>query len=280
MNISFNKLFFTILLVGISIPLLALPMEKKIRKGRKRQAPFGGAPVRKQPCITTMISKNLLDAVNTNDLQTIKELLATDRFHIDTKYDNGETIIMIAIRNGSFKVVKLLIEMGANLNIKNDSQQTAFDIVKQCNRFELADIISSNLKDSESITPLIKAVIQRKTQDVYNLISSGAKIDATGKYGHTAHNYNQIINPTSEQESVDQYDIHNILSRDLFINNRDNDGKTKLIRAVIQNNLKQVKYLIAKGADILIQDNYPFTAYDYAQMGNDKEMCNFFAMII
>lgn len=52
------------------------------------------------------------------------------------------------------------------------------------------------------------------------------------------------------------------------INERDNNGRTILMLAVIQKNLNAVKTILDAGADINIEDDWAYTALDHAAVNN------------
>jgi ankyrin repeat protein len=94
--------------------------------------------------ITALTSDNtnlLTHAVLFSYLQSLKMLIETKLFDVNNQDDEGNTALMLSIREGTDEeVIHLLIDNGADLSLKNDEGETAYDIAM---RFEspYADIL-------------------------------------------------------------------------------------------------------------------------------------------
>lgn len=103
-------------------------------------------------------AKNIFDSIKNNDLNSVKNIIASGA-DINAINKDGMTVLIVAAESGNIDIVKELINAGANVN------------------------------KSSSIgwTPLMGASFEGNTEVVKELINSGADINAFGiKYKNTA----------------------------------------------------------------------------------------------
>ena len=70
----------------------------------------------------------LLNAAKKNRTHLVANILANIDIDLDFQYINGETALMAAAGEGHNKIVKILLEKGANKDVKNYNNETAYDI--------------------------------------------------------------------------------------------------------------------------------------------------------
>lgn len=70
----------------------------------------------------------LLNAAKKNRIHLVANILANIDIDLDFQDINGETALMVAAGEGHHKVVKILLEKGANKTIKNYNNDTAYSI--------------------------------------------------------------------------------------------------------------------------------------------------------
>ena len=105
--------------------------------------------------------KLLCHFCKTNDYTSLKDLLKANKLDLETKSKEGWTALIIAVYNGSFECVKLLINAGANVNAHNYNFTTVLMFAK-----------TNALKSNE------RRIIDK-------LIDSGASILAKDIFGKT-----------------------------------------------------------------------------------------------
>lgn len=71
---------------------------------------------------------NLIEAVKNNDINKINSILKSGKADINSKDKYCETALMIASCKGNLEIVKLLVDNGADINIKNNNGKTALDL--------------------------------------------------------------------------------------------------------------------------------------------------------
>ena len=68
---------------------------------------------------------NLIEVVKNNDINRVNSILNNGKENINAKDKYCETALMIASSEGNLEIVKLLVENGADVNIKSDIGNTA-----------------------------------------------------------------------------------------------------------------------------------------------------------
>jgi len=134
-----------------------------------------------------------------NDVVALKKaLLASnyDESEVNTICENGESLLMIAVKNNNYLTSKFLIEKGADLNTQNDAGVTPLHIMARLDTNEIDRIfelfvsnknLNMNLKDNEGYTPLMRAVDFEKISMIERLMNF-KKVDVNIKnnYGDSA----------------------------------------------------------------------------------------------
>ena len=75
------------------------------------------------------LNKKLFDAVENNDIDGVKEALSLGA-DVNAVDDYGNTALISACMWGYTNIVELLLEYGADINIKNNKGLTALGILK------------------------------------------------------------------------------------------------------------------------------------------------------
>lgn len=85
----------------------------------------------------------------TNGHLAIMELLLENHAYIDAESPNGTTPLMMAAHYGTPAAVKLLLEAGADPNLKNQLGLSAMDFALRGNRRDAAEQISQAVRNSQ-----------------------------------------------------------------------------------------------------------------------------------
>lgn len=86
-------------------------------------------------------------AATTSQLATVR-LLLDNYAYIDAESPNQTTPLMMAAKYGNAQTVQLLLEAGADFQLKNALGLTAFDFAHQAERLDSADLISAAIRAS------------------------------------------------------------------------------------------------------------------------------------
>ena len=147
--------------------------------------------------------------------------------------------------NKNPKIIKILINAGADINVKNDEGYSAKDIAfKYANVETLKTFIdnAANYRD-----------LNQATKDLFLAISN---------------------------ESTTRGQIGYLLLIGADINARDQDGVTPLMIAAKYNtNPEILRYLLEAKAYVIVQDNEGKTAKDYARQNTNPEILEFFEVL-
>jgi hypothetical protein len=168
----------------------------------------------------------LLDAVEANDEEGIKKLL-TAGANINARVV-GDTPLTWVITNNRTKMLRTLVEYGADINVKDRRGNTPL-IVALKKVLERADELRLGVKNNERLEAL-RNQIQDNIQIAMFLIDRGA------------------------DRSIPLLDIERV----------NKEGETLLMNAVNNQDIALVQLLIALGANPYIRDNLGLDSFDYA----------------
>lgn len=202
---------------------------------------------------------SIQEAIYNDDIRLLKKIVKGD--NLDTRID-GNTPLIIAVATKNINAVKLLIKMGADLNLKNRDKETALVVA---------------LKSGVEYNKIAKL-----------LIRAGCDINIVDPIGGTSPMNIATINDNVSMVKVlfDQYDILTdreqtglmiatiyksldclkfFIKMKVDLDDVDEDGMTALMYACIGNNLVGVKALVRAGCDPYAVDNSNRTAMDIAK---------------
>jgi ankyrin repeat protein len=162
--------------------------------------------------------------------------------YINQKTNKGQTPLHYASFVGNIKIIKLLIQNGADLMSKTNGGLNLLHLAIMGNKitsfyyFNEKYKISINLKDNKDNTSLHLATYYN-SKKIFNYLLTNNKID---------------------------------------INAKNKEGFTPLHFAVISQNQSMIKKLLIKGADSSIRNNQSYTASDLAKQKNNQQINNIF----
>lgn len=205
----------------------------------------------------------------------------------------GYTALMYAVEKKHNDIVKILIDAGANVNIENKSDRNALYCAyekynKDAMKLLLAAGANPNtIYNSWEHEPLLFQTIYENQPDIAKLlIDAGADVNFKDKDGNSVLTLavnrsekiaemllnNKDININVQYPYDQSTPLHvaankgNIklvkllLSKGANVNAVDKDGETPLREAAKGGNIDTVKYLIEKGADVNAKNKYGHTA--------------------
>ena len=168
--------------------------------------------------------EDMLNAVQAKDLDKVNQLLLRG-MDINTSDPVGNTLIMLAARNGDAPMVELLLKSHPNILKKNKYGDTA----------------------------LLLAAFQGNLRNVKALVEAGADIEPDG--------WTPLIYASFEGwRDVVAY----LLSQDVDIDAQSDTGFTALMAATRNNHVELVKLLLDQDADIDLRNQNNQTALDMA----------------
>jgi ankyrin repeat protein len=135
----------------------------------------------------------LMDALRHGDAAALQRLLREDRGAVNLKGTGGSTPLMYAAIYGDADTIRLLLEAGADPNIRNDAGATALlwavdDLEKT--RLLLKAGADANARSSDGRTPLLAATGRVGSVEVVKFL-----LDHEGNPSATAHSYRGPTTP-------------------------------------------------------------------------------------
>lgn len=190
------------------------------------------------------LNNRLLNYIEKGNVNGVKSLLDMG-IQVNGRHYRRMTPLHIAVFNENIEIIKLLIDRGAKVNLRNKDGNTALNISTLINtdieiiKLLLNSAADPNIGDLAKNTPLHRAT---KPEIAEILIDSGASIDAKNSSGNTP--------------------LHNAVLR---------------FFGVTTDSLNFIKTLIDSGADTNIKNNLGFTPPQMILNDtNKKEIIKFF----
>lgn len=178
----------------------------------------------------------------------LAQLLLDNGADINIKSNNGETILYLSCLNyADLSTINWLLEHGANPNITDNKGKTALDVILDGGAFDYAyDIIETLVNHGAEVHDanrlLTGSCITDKVELAAKAIELGADINNSDWGGDTPLNF------ASSEGYLDIIEM--LLDKGADVNARSAIGMTALASACIQSNLDAIKILVEHGADV------------------------------
>jgi ankyrin repeat protein len=207
----------------------------------------------------------LINETSVENQEGVKQLLQ-DR-NTNVNYNAGMiSPLIIPIWRGHTQIIRLLLNAGANPNIRPGSP-----LANALNNKEIANLLIAagadiNFKDSDGQTDLMLAAAEGRIANLKALIAAGADVNIQNNKGRTP-----LINAAMRGQTES---VQLLLAAGAKPNIKDNEGYTALIEPVFAGNVAIVKALLAAKANPNIPAEHDITALMAAAFGGHKELVN------
>jgi ankyrin repeat protein len=190
---------------------------------------------------------------------------------INTKDEEGNTLLALALLSYNYDLVPILIEQGADVNMPNGKYNTTplMFMMSRNNPRIVKTLIEAGAKVDEKDDHGMTCLALGASSGVCNmqtmklLIEKAVGVDEKDHDGKTPIMH--ILNYFGRLEpDVGKSIISLLIEKGVKLNEKDNDGKTPLMYAVSTINLDIISFLIEKGARIDEKDNNGKTPFMYA----------------
>lgn len=135
--------------------------------------------------------RDLIDAVQQNRPTRVEELLASG-LEVDTQDVAGSTLLLIAAEEGGTRIVRMLLDRGANPNVSTDRYGHRTPLHWAASNFDIESIkalldhgANVNAPDDYGHTPLMVAASMTDRDTVKFLIERGANVNCKARDGST-----------------------------------------------------------------------------------------------
>lgn len=204
---------------------------------------------------------DLFEAAQQGDVTVLKRLLAKSSVQVDARDADGNTPLLLAVREHRSAAVELLLDAGASLRIQDTDGLTPLHIAVRGGDTDMtvllldhkADILA---RDNQGWTPLQWAIAADHLDTAKALLDRGAAANVEDQSGatplHWAAANGQL--PTLEV----------LLAKGAAINVTDDDGDTALHWAAAAGQDETVRFLLARGANANLKDRQGRTALQVA----------------
>lgn len=176
------------------------------------------------------------------DNESAMVALALRGFDLNTRNENGETALMVALREDSPKVVAFLLTQRS---------------------------VKVEQRNPQGESPLMIAAIKGRLASAKRLIQRGAEVNKTG---WTPLHY---AASRAEPDSVDMARL--LLEHHAYIDAESPNRSTPLMLAAMYGHADVVRLLLEEGADPSLRNEQGLTAVDFARQADRDDLANLIA---
>jgi len=170
---------------------------------------------------------------------------------------------VLVAQSRHFDVVVLLLKSGANVNIRNSNDKTAFELAHDV----LERLVEANLPHPvPSVRPAVDSLGEERTGSIdlkpLNTTSQGSQPNTAHPSPGLDEDVIPIYRRTSLHLASEQGDletVRSLLNGGMDVNKRDASQETALLLAIFVGRVEVARLLIEYGADVNSQDKVGFT---------------------
>lgn len=205
-------------------------------------------------------SSSLFEAINRGDVEVVKALIKGGA-DIEIKNKDGETPLLLAVKENKYDIAKFLINNGSDVSfVRKDGRSMLIEAVDEkdlrLTELLLKKGVAIDYKSRQNPPALFEAIDKGKIEIVKILLKEGADIEMKDKKERTA-----LMYALDEGES----EIAQLLIKaDADVNAQTKDGWTVLMEASVQKYPDIVKMLINRGANVKAISYHNITALNSA----------------
>ncbi len=200
-------------------------------------------------------------------LEIVEFLLDKNASGINDVNNNGSTPLHVATQGNKPSTVKLLLNRGARIEVKDSRNRTPLDLAKQEGYTNIVQMIEQRQSDLDE--ELLTAVRDGNLNEVEDLVSQNANVNTTDIYSWT---------PLHWATFKDHLEIARFLIKkgaDINAADKGPYGK-KPIHVAAENNSKDIiEFFLSKGVGINDTDKQGYTPLHYAAWRGRLEVAKF-----
>lgn len=195
-------------------------------------------------------------AARNDDEDLAQMILATRKSDINHQCGLGFSPLMEAADTGSTSVAKLLIKAGADLNVKDEDDQTALDIADDKGNEDIVTLIKE-AGGKATPKPDDEGEVAKPNKPTAKPDPKEPRTDPPAARGNTeaSGKVKDLLSDTETRFIARWPAIKTAMDAGGDVNTRGESGETALFQACITGNAEAVRYLLAHSADINLADN-------------------------
>ncbi len=191
------------------------------------------------------------EAATECNFAAVQSFIEKDINNINYRNEDEDTALHLAAVHGRVKVVKLLLERGAEVNAKQKSELTALHLASLNGHTEVVKLLLErdaevNAKQESGITPLHYSIGEGYIEVATLLVEHGAEVNAKQKNGITPLHIASLKGRTKE--------LGFLLEKGAEVNAKEEQGLTALHAAASKGDAEALILLLEKGADVNAKD--------------------------
>ncbi|GEM_PF-5317518 len=242
----------------------------------------------------------LHEAVKNGDTEKLKSLLK-EKVNVNRIGEDGYTALHHAVDEEDLEAIRILLDNGADLFLKDDDDWTPWDLSSYAKNKEILNLLTSeHSKRSKNCVyacehgsgsppavscRIINGVFFKHKEDYYCAINKESCEEVCQKIKKDNFNREVLVDVSKKQitetiplhESVKSGDIERIkglLEKEVNVDQKGENGFTALHWAIEKENPKAVKILLDHGADMDLKDDDDWTPWDLSSYAKNKEISN------
>jgi ankyrin repeat protein len=211
-------------------------------------------------------------AVNLGEASLIKVLLENGA-DPNLKNNYGGTALLSATQRNSLEMAKMLLEKGANPNISTAYGQSSLSAAVNNQQKEMVELLLKNGADinfrpTGGHTPLFSAILKKDLAMAHYLIAKGAAVDGiSGREDYT---------PLWAASNIGHIPLMKLLlDKGANPNYAQSQGVTPLMAAAESGSTKALSLLLSRGADINAKTNTKQTPLSFATRRDNLEILDY-----
>ena len=186
-------------------------------------------------------------AAGAGDVETLLAMADAGPPGLGFATQDGTTLTCVAARFGQAKMVQVLVDKGANLDLANKLGMTAVHVAAGSGHAKVVQMLADeganlDLADKESITPTCRAAMYGHTEVVQVLADKGANLDLADKFGVTP-TCRAAVNGHAEAVRV-------LAEKGANLDLADKNGYTPTCLAAVNGHAEAVRVLAENGANL------------------------------
>lgn len=236
----------------------AIAIKKYLSEGGKANVVLNERIKERKLILNCIINSSNIEL---DEKQKLADLLIRKGLDVNQKDKHDTTSLLLAAKQEYKELLQLLLENGADPNIKNDSQEIPLLVTHDEETVKLlvehGVDVNTQFEEENIPSDLYVAFTAGDPGLLEFLIERGLDINTQGFGGY-------VLFYAIDSGEIEK--VKYLVERGADVNVRDNKGETPLLKGVLYGDRELVQYLIDRGADPryldyqFIKDNYNFDA--------------------